>query len=273
MGTALEVTSQTFATEVLTRSHETPVVVDFFATWCGPCQMLKPMLEKLVKEYDVVLAKVDIDQNPDLASAYGVEGVPDVRIASQGQMMPGFVGVVPEPKMRELMAQYNLTSVLEQGLVAVREAQRQGDVAGAKRVLDQLFVQFPEDPQLVLEAARFLISQGKWEEAERFLALIQPQDRELASQAEGLRGLIQLSSALASLTEASELDRQYRSACQAALEGQYTAALEQFLVLVGQDRKYQNDGARKAMITLFNVLGDDHPLTRDYRKRLMQTLY
>ena len=98
-----DVNQSTFLAEVLEKSHQTPVVVDFFATWCGPCQMLKPLLEKLVPEYGLVLAKVDIDENPGLAQEYGVSGVPDVRIVVDGLVQPGFVGMLPEPKLREML--------------------------------------------------------------------------------------------------------------------------------------------------------------------------
>ena len=122
MGVSVEVDSATFATEVLEASYQKPVLVDFFAQWCGPCKMLKPMLEALAQEYDFVLAKIDIDQSPDLAHTYKVEGVPDVRVVTQGDVNPGFVGVLPEPQLREFLRNLSLKSELDLGLEAVKAA-------------------------------------------------------------------------------------------------------------------------------------------------------
>ncbi|MEM9906578.1 MAG: thioredoxin domain-containing protein, partial [Cyanobacteria bacterium P01_D01_bin.44] len=110
MGTVIEVDQQTFATEVLQRSVDTIVLVDFFAQWCGPCKLLGPILEKLAGEYDFALAKVDIDQNPDLANTYGVEGVPDVRIVRDGKVSEGFVGALDETQLRSRLTQLGISS-------------------------------------------------------------------------------------------------------------------------------------------------------------------
>ncbi|MEB3268642.1 MAG: thioredoxin domain-containing protein, partial [Leptolyngbya sp.] len=112
MAQVLEVTSPTFEETVLEASLERPVVVDFYAQWCGPCQMLKPLLEDLAAEYDFTLAKVDIDQNPELARIYQVQGVPDVKVAVQGQLQSGFVGMLPEPQLREWLQTLGLQSGL-----------------------------------------------------------------------------------------------------------------------------------------------------------------
>lgn len=273
MGTSLVVNSTNFETEVIQKSYEKPVLVDFFATWCGPCQMLKPMLEKLVQEYDFVLAKLDIDQNPELANTYGVQGVPDVRIVLQGQLYEGFVGVLPEPKIRELLVQLNLKSALEVGLNAIQVARTAGDIEEASRLFSDLIEKYPQNHYLILDAAKFLISQNQPESANELLSTIQEHEKEFFPQAQALKTLIQFQQDCQHPVIESELDKMYLKAEKLTLEENYEAALQTFLEIVGCDRKYRNDGARKAMITLFDLLGDDHPLTKDYRKKLMLTLY
>lgn len=135
MGTSVDVNSENFMAEVAEKSFEKPVLVDFFAQWCGPCQLLKPMLEKLVQEHDVVLAKVDIDRSPDLANTYRVEGVPDVRVVMQGKMYSGFVGVLPEPQLKDFVtqlsafyAQLGSKSELELSLESVQQQIAEGNI-------------------------------------------------------------------------------------------------------------------------------------------------
>ncbi len=277
MGMSIEVTNDNFAAEVVQRSYDKPVLVDFFAQWCGPCQLLKPLLEKLAQEYDFVLAKIDIDQNPELAKTYGVEGVPDVRFVVDGAIANGFVGMLPEPQVRDLLTQLNLKSPLEDGLDAIRAAKASGDLAQTKRLFGELIQTHPDDRRLILEAAQFLVSQNSLESAEKLLSIIQESEKPYFQMAQAVRGLIQFTRELATLpdsdSEAGSLDRQYAQAVQATLAEDYETALQSFLAIVGRDRKYRQDGARKAMITVFDLLGDDNFLTKDYRKKLMQTMY
>ncbi|OKH12014.1 tetratricopeptide repeat protein [[Limnothrix rosea] IAM M-220] len=272
MGTEIAVNQQTFATAVLAASHETVVLVDFFATWCGPCQLLKPILQSLVKEYDFVLATVDIDQNPELANEYGVEGVPDVRIATRGKLIPGFVGVLEEEKIREILENLHLNSEIDGLVDQLRVYQSENNLPAAKSVLDQLFQQYPQHPKVAIAAAEFLIPLGKVKEATQMLNTIRPEQTEYWAIADSLRGKLLLQN-IASLAVASELDEKYVGAAKHALVGQYETALESLLEIVGGDRAYQNDGARKAMVVIFNLLGKNHPLTHKFQQQLMLTLY
>ncbi len=273
MGSALDVTSANFSTAVLQASYSQPVLVDFAATWCGPCQMLKPLLEKLVAEYDFILAKVDIDRSPDLARQYAVEGVPDVRVVQQGEVRPGFVGALAEPQLRAFLRdELQLQSALDRGLAAAQALIDQGDEVAAKRFFDRLFDQFPEQPAVVLAAAKFLIRRGQAAEAQPLLAAIDPSDRQHYPQAQALLALADLQ-AIAQLPPENELDRQYAAAAQLALAEDYAGALQGFLDLVRTARQYRDDGARKAMLALFGLLGRDHALTKHYQQQLMQALY
>jgi putative thioredoxin len=272
MGISIDVNQSAFLTDVIEASYQQPVLLDFFAQWCGPCQMLKPILEKLVQEYDFVLAKVDIDQNPELANSYQVEGVPDVRVVSQGEVFPGFVGVLPEPKIRELLNQFNLQSGLETGLEEARSAVAAGDLEKAKAVFARLIEQYPQSRALAIEAAKFLILQDKLGSAEKLLAFIEEHERDHYAQADALRNLIQLKLESQNPPQ-HDFDPTFFEAVQQTIVGEYETALQNLLAIVAKDRKYRNDGARKAMLMVFSLLGDTHPLTMHYRKQLTQTLY
>jgi putative thioredoxin len=273
MGRSIEANQNNFATEVIERSQQQLVLVDFFAHWCGPCQVLKPILEKLVQEYDFTLVKVDIDKNPELAHDYRVEGVPDVRIFHQGQVQPGFVGVLPEPQIQELLAQYGLKSVLDTELEAIQIDRVSGNIEAAKQRFSQLIELYPKNPKLAIAAAEFLIGIGSLESAEKLLAAIPSGSREYDAKVQTLRELMQWQQDAAQLSPQTDLDRQYLQAAQLTLKGDYEAALSILLVMVERDRKYQNDAARKAMVTIFGLLGDDHPLTKNYRQQLTFVLY
>ena len=273
MGSIVEVTSPTFETEVLEQSYQTPVVIDFYAQWCGPCQMLKPLLEKLTQEYDFVLAKVDIDQNPELARIYQVEGVPDVRAAVQGELLNGFVGMLPEPQLRSFVEQLGLQSQFTAAMATLAATRQSGDAAALQAQYADLLTQYPDRPPLLLDAAQFYLDQGQLDAATALLDRIDPLQQPYGDQANALRSLMAFHQTLADLDPSTEADHLYRAGAQAAIAGDYETALEQFLALVKCDRRYQADAGRKAMLTLFNLLGNDHPLTQTYRKRLMQTLY
>jgi putative thioredoxin len=272
MGISVEVDRSNFATDVVEASHQRPVLVDFYAQWCGPCQLLKPMLEKLVAEYDFVLAKVDIDRNPDLASTYQIEGVPDVRIVSQGRMYSGFVGVLPEPQLRELLSKLNLKSQADMGLETAEAALATGDSQKIKAVFAQLLEQYPTDRKITIAYAKFLIQQDELAAAEGVLAAIDANERDFYAQAEALGQLIQLKLESEKPPE-HELDPAFFAAIEQLLAENYEAALQGLLAIVSKDRTYRSDGARKTMLLIFTLLGDDHPLTKHYRKQLTLTLY
>ena len=280
MGVSVEVDSSNFDDAVVQASFQHPVVVDFFAQWCGPCQMLKPMLEKLVQEQEFVLAKVDIDRSQDLASTYGIEGVPDVRVVHQGQMYQGFVGALPEPQLRQWLAQVleqlsatGAKSELDEQLEAVQAAIATGDTDTAKALISTLMEQYPQDRKVAIAAAKFLIAQDRLDTAEKLLIFIDDSDREYGAQARALRELMQLKLQSVDPVLSHELDTPFFQAVRQTLAEQYDEALQGFLGIVHRDRKYRSDGARKAMITIFDLLGAEHPLTQQYRRVLMQALY
>lgn len=272
MGYSVAVTAADFAAEVLAASEDRPVLVDFYATWCGPCKLLRPLLEKLVEEYDFVLATVDIDREPELANRYQVSGVPDLRVVRQGQVEPGFVGALGEPELRQFLARLGLKSQLTQQLDAALTKASAGDLAGAKAEFDRLFGAYPANPEVAIAAARFLIRAGQADTASRMLSTVTEDKRPFFDQAQALRTLIELQSASTDIGD-NPLDEPFAAAARQTLAEDYEAALESFLDILGRSRQYRNDGARRAILAIFSLLGETDPRVPTYRRRLMQTLF
>ncbi|PZV07919.1 MAG: co-chaperone YbbN [Leptolyngbya sp.] len=272
MGSSIVVNSENFATEVLEKSNEQIVIVDFFAQWCGPCQLLKPILEKLVQEYDFVLAKVDIDENPDLAQTYEVQGVPDVRIVADGIVNEGFVGALAEPELRQLLAQLNITSTLDIAMQKVYDAAASNQLSTAEILLNTLLEQHSNNRGVILEATNFYIETNQLERAQTLLAVIE-HEQDYASQIKLLKALIFFKQILTEPETADDRDRLFQTAANQVLTDNHQAAFDTLLELLSRDRAYRNDSARKAMLMIFDLLGDDHLLTKEYRKKLMLALY
>jgi len=276
MGRSVIVNSQNFVSEVIDASFQCPVLVDFFATWCGPCQMLKPVLEALTQDYDFVLAKMDIDQNPALAQRYGIEGVPDVRIVIEGKMRPGFVGFLPAPQIRDLLKGLGLVSKLDAALMTTQALVDRGNLSEAAQSFESLLQQYADRPELLFAAAQFYQRQQQPEKAIDLLGRVDHKAPEWSEKAAALKGLLSLQNSGPDSTMKegqTELDRDFQTAVQYALQEQYEAALEALLAIVSRDRKYRNDGARKAMILVFDLLGEDQDLPQIYRKKLTRMLY
>jgi len=280
MAQGVDVGQEQFHIEVLEASFERPVLVDFFATWCGPCQILGPLLAQVATEYALPLAKVDIDQNPQLASAYGVEGVPDVRVVIDGEVRDGFVGALPPADIRQRLEQLGITSPLQQGLGQLQQHLAAGQTEAAADLWPQLAQRFPHQPAVQVAGAELALAQGDMAAVQARLAeltALEPAPGEnLADRVAALEGLVALHGIAADLEAQparTAVEERFLVGCQAALRADYESALAAFLAVVAADRRYRNDGGRKALLVLFQRLGPDHDLTLDYRKRLMQTLY
>lgn len=273
MGNSVAVNSDSFEVEVFQKSFEKPVLIDFYANWCGPCQMLKPMLETLARECDLVVAKVNIDENRQLAHDYGVEGIPDVRLMNRGEILDRFVGVLPEPKLRDFLAQHNIKSEIEYLQDSILADISAGNAAKAEETLRYLLDKYPENRRLRIEAAKFFIDVDQLETVEQLLAPIQEDDKEYFAEARAVKQLVVFKQESKNPELNSELDKLFWKGSCWALSGNYQEALAAFLEIVREDRSYKNDGARKAMLAIFDLLGGEHPLTQDYRKQLVTALY
>ncbi len=246
--TVIDVTDATFQQEVLERSKEVPVVVDFWAEWCGPCRQLGPLIEREAnaREGDVVLAKLDTDANQRTAMEYRIQGIPAVKAFKDGQVVAEFVGAQPPPAVQRFF-----------DALVPSEAERlaaAGDEASLRRALEL----DPANGDAAVKLARLLLGRGDREEA------LQIAERAPGNfQAEGLAARIRL--------EARD-DVELGDAWSALDAGDHEKAID---VLIGA--LPQADGAkddiRQAVVAVLDELGVEHPLARDARRRLAAALY
>jgi putative thioredoxin len=268
--------------QLLELSLQVPVLLDCWAPWCQPCQSLTPILEKLTREYNgaFILAKLNIDENQDIATQLGVRSVPDVKLISQGGLVDHFQGALPEKEIREWLGRYlpapedAPTSPEEQAA----EALAQGDAATARVLYEQLVQQNPEHYAYQVELARALVAEGRGEDARALLDNLPPEERD-AAPARGVRASIEFAEeapsaeTLAALAGRDDSEARYQRALRQVADGDYEAGLESLLALMQADRAYGDDAARKTLLRVFDALGADHPLTVTYRRRLFTLLY
>jgi putative thioredoxin len=250
---ALDVTTNTFEQAVIARSRETPVVVDFWASWCGPCRTLTPALERAAEQREgkVELAKVDVDANQELAARYGVQGIPAVKAFKDGEVVDEFVGAVPTAQVERFFD--TLVPSEADALTA------EGDEQSLRRALEL-------DPRHVGAAAalaRVLLEQG---EPEAALDLLENAVGDFVAEGLAARAKLLTSGAADDLPELREgLDALARNDYETGLAGLESA--------LGTAQDETRDLIRQAMVGAFTELGTDHPLAREYRRKLAAALY
>ncbi|MDR5868539.1 tetratricopeptide repeat protein [Halomonas koreensis] len=268
--------------QLLETSMQVPVLLDCWAPWCEPCKNLMPVLEKLTREYNgaFLLAKLNIDDNPDIAGQLGVRSVPDVKLISQGGLVDQFQGALPEKQIREWLGKYfpepeGAQLSPEEEAAAALEA---GDAATARRIYEELVQQWPDHAPYRVALARALVADGEPEQAKAMLEALPPEERDAAA-ARGVRASIEFgeeapsAEALAALEGRDDSEARYQRALRQVADGQYEAGIEALLALMQADRAYGDDAARKTLLRVFDALGADHPLTVTYRRKLFALLY
>jgi putative thioredoxin len=273
----IDVGEEDFEEKVLRASHDVPVIVDFWAAWCQPCLILSPMLERLAEEHDgqFILAKVDVDNNPRLSELFRIQSIPAVKAFRQGQVVEEFVGVQPEEVLRRFVDEL-LPSPADELADRAEQARESGDLVEAEALSREALAQDPTHQAAKLGLAGLLAMRGEDEEARRLLAQL--------PSTEGVRQLdasLELRSAargeddresLRVRAEAGDPEAELTLAAADAAAGDPRAALERSLRLVelGGD---QRDRARDLMVRIFESLGEDDPLTREFRPRLASALF
>ncbi|MDX3932497.1 MAG: thioredoxin [Stenotrophomonas sp.] len=272
--------TETFEAEVLQKSLQTPVLVDFWATWCEPCKTLGPLLEKLAGEYNGAfqLAKVDVDKEQQIAAAFQIRSVPTVFLVKGGQLVDGFPGAVTEGQLREFLAQHGIAP-------AEPVAEAEPEPLDAQAQVDVLRAQIAAEPgkdELRLDLAVALLQIGGVDEAR---TLIDGLPANLATDDRAVRARARLSFASALkdapapealeariAADGGDLAARHLRGVQLLLAGEDAAALEQFLEMLRVDRSFDDGLPRKALIDAFNVITDP-ALVSQYRRKMAALLF
>jgi putative thioredoxin len=255
----IETTDQDFMQTVVEESKTRPVVVDLWASWCGPCRTLGPILEQVAEDHggEFLLAKLDVDANPYTAGQFGVQSIPTVIAFKDGQPVDGFIGAIPEPMVREFVGKL-LPSEADREAQEALEDERDGDLDDAETKYREALEADPKNRDARLGLGRVLVDTNRDDEARQTLMPLLPD-----ADADRLLAQLEVRS-WANTTEAGTL----ASAKRLAATGRYREALDGMLGALRDD-----PDARQAMVEVFSVLGDDDPIVPEYRRRLANALF
>jgi putative thioredoxin len=272
-----DVDTANFPQDVLQRSREVPVVVDFWATWCQPCLILGPILEKVAADSGGTfeLVKVDVDSNQELSAQYGVQGIPMVVAFRDGKIADSFTGALPEPAIRQWIEGI-LPTEMDLMVDQARTALLEDDDVAAEHILRQVLDQQSDHSEAGASLASMLIERGETDEAMIVLGRLAPD-----SEVDRLQSAARLKAS--SGQDLSELEAQLAAddsneearldlAKALASQSEFEPALDHLLAVVRAKGPKKED-ARVAILDIFGVLGDEHPLTQTYRRQLATALF
>jgi len=280
----LDVTADDFDTEVLEKSRHTLVVVDFWAAWCAPCRILMPLLEQLAKEYQgkFLLAKVNSDEQQALAAQWSVRSLPTVKLFRDARMVDEFLGAQPEPVIRSTLERH-LPRESDALREAARAALQAGDRTRALTLLKKALALDPDRLEVKMDLAVALMQSGDLDGVDDILTTLPLPEREeeavkalvaqlsLARGAQSAPPLAELQQRLAAHED--DLQSRYELGALYALEGDYGEALAQFFEIMKRDRRFNDDIGRRSLLAVFEILGDDHQLVQQYRRKMAPLLH
>ncbi|MEG3640386.1 tetratricopeptide repeat protein [Magnetococcus sp. PR-3] len=266
---------------VIEQSHRVPVLVDFWAPWCGPCRSLGPILEKLATQMDgrFMLAKINSDENPQLGQQFGVKGIPACKLIIDGAIADEFTGAMPESGIRQFLDKA-IPSMADKLAAQANLFEQRGDLHAAKELFLKGVESQADHTDSLIGLARLALDQGNAEEAQALMNRLTPAGLNSAG-AKALQSKMVFQDtnhdleALRRSVDENPEDLEHRIALGQALIGQeqYEEGLDQLLFAIKQDRHYREDHARKLVLNVFEMLGQTHPITSAYRSKLSQVLF
>ena len=287
-GTVKDGDARGFANDVIKASMTTPVIVDFWAPWCGPCKTLTPLLERLVRQAAgrVRLVKINIDQNQDLAAQLRIQSVPTVYAFVGGRPVDAFVGAQPESKVRAFVERLTRGggSPIEDAIELANEALASGDAATARDLFGEVLQQDPRHPKALAGAIRARLAGGDLKGARSLIKGI-PADlvsnADIASAVSAVDLMEQSRQSAGDVTQLrrrlqadpDNLDARFDLANALFAKGLTEQAMDELLAIIRVDRTWNDDAARKQLIRIFDALGPTHPLTAAGRRRLSSLLF
>ena len=283
----VEVTQENFQSVILEGSMQQPVLIDFWASWCQPCQALMPLLAKLADEYrgKFILAKINTEEQQAIAAQFQIRSIPAVKLVYQGKLVDEFAGALPESEVRAFLDKHiqqepsETDNAIEQAYALLM----QGESDQAAALIQKALEENPADPKAIIAFAKLKATLGDMQAASEALDTLPAEEQEkpevsaMRAQmlfdkvASGAPAIEELNAAL--LADGNNSEARYQLAAQLVMHNELEPALEQLLTLMRKDREYRDDAARKAMIQVFDILGGDHPITKTFRTKMFNYLY